>query len=378
MQICFMLTSNTVSGGIFTVFKHAAALARKGHDVTIAFMLDDNLETRPQFDGLDQVRFASWREVCGTDTVFDIAVATWWETMYLLPQVRAAHYAYFVQGFEDEFYKPGSLPASLVPATYETNVHMLTVSKALSDRLKQKYRSSSIAIPCGIELARFGAASPAIPKSKRLRAMVEGQPDDERKMVRFTLEVLSKFDDLEILYVSPAGRPSYEARIGYFFQAVHQEDMPALYASCDFLVKLSRTESFALPVLEMFATGGTAIVSAFKGHDEYIVDRENALVVPIGDRGATARAVQEMIADRELRERLSGQALMTAQRFSLERSTAAFEKALTDSVETCAGCRNLEPIERNYERYKSFDLSLLSYNERMHKEKDAAGESSSQ
>ena len=52
-----------------------------------------------------------------------------------------------------------------------------------------------------------------------------------------------------------------------------------IYRSCDVLVKLSYVEGMFGPPLEMFHCGGTAIVYDVTGHEEYIEDGKNAIVV---------------------------------------------------------------------------------------------------
>ena len=354
MRICFLLPSNTISGGIFTVFKHASALGRKGHEVTIAFMLEEREYRRSIFDAMEGVQLKSFREAasCGR---YDLVVATWWETIFLLPQIEAEHILYFVQGFEDRFYPDSSPAARLVRSTfsYGDKINYATVSHALSHRLKRDYGIGAAVIPCGIDLELFSTARPAMSKRDKLRVMVEGLPNEERKQVRFTLELLSRFDNLEVVYVSAGGKPDYDASIDYFFQSVPHRQMPSLYKSCDFIVKLSDTESFALPVLEMFATGGTAVVSEFPGHEEYIRHGQNALVVPVRDACATEDAIRRLLSEPELLASLKSHALAEAGRWDLCRSTTAFIN-LVEGIFGGGKGGAIQGIAANLEEYQQF------------------------
>ena len=51
------------------------------------------------------------------------------------------------------------------------------------------------------------------------------------------------------------------------------------------------------PPLEMFHCGGTAVVYDVTGHDEYIVDGENALVVTTDDESGVVAAINRLKAD---------------------------------------------------------------------------------
>lgn len=358
MRVCFMLPSNTISGGIFTVFKHASALGRKGHEVTLAFMLEEREYRRSIFDSMKGVQLKSFREAasCGR---YDLVVATWWETIYLLPQIEADHILYFVQGFEDRFYPDSSPAARLVRSTfsYGDRINYATVSRALSDRLKRDFGIRAAVIPCGVDLDLFYSAKPAMSKRDKLRVMVEGLPNEERKQVRFTLEILSRFENLEVVYVSPGGRPDYDASIDYFFQSVPHGQMPSLYKSCDFIVKLSDTESVALPVLEMFATGGAAVVSEFPGHEEYIRHGQNALVVPVRDLEATEDAIRRLLSEPQLLQSLKVHALVESGRWDLSRSTTAFIHFVEEIFEgsnTGGGTGAIQGIAANLEDYHQF------------------------
>jgi hypothetical protein len=101
--------------------------------------------------------------------------------------------------------------------------------------------------------------------------------------------------------------------------------MNEIYSSCDILLKLSRVEGFFGPPLEMMACGGVCVVGAVTGHEEYIADGENALVVDPTDIKGARGAVQRLIADRNLREKLRKNGLRTAAQWPWEPSIDRLE-----------------------------------------------------
>jgi len=137
---------------------------------------------------------------------------------------------------------------------------------------------------------------------------------------------------LEIFYLTGDGVVEPDWHPDEVFSKVPYPEVPGVYASCDILLKLSSQESFALPVLEMFATGGTAVVTSFTGYDLYIRDNVNALVVPIDDKRAAVSALQRLVNDPALLTRLKDGAIQTCQGFSWAASNDTFEAALVKEL----------------------------------------------
>jgi hypothetical protein len=166
--------------------------------------------------------------------------------------------------------------------------------------------------------------------------LVEGPGDQAIKRVPLTFEILGRLADegldFEVFFLSADTYRRPEWKIDRMLTLVPYADVPGIYASCDFLVKLSATESFALPVLESFASGGTAVVTAFPGHDEYIHHDRNALVVPIDDAAAATAAIRSLCTDPARLARLRAEARHCRERFSWERSNALLESALVERL----------------------------------------------
>jgi glycosyltransferase involved in cell wall biosynthesis len=77
---------------------------------------------------------------------------------------------------------------------------------------------------------------------------------------------------------------------------------------------------------EAMGRGRPVIGTRPGGHGEMIEDGENGLLVPAGDVGALADAMQLLLDDRELRERLGNAARSIAPRFTAEAVMPGFEK----------------------------------------------------
>ncbi len=338
MRIAFVLPSNSITGGIITVLRHARFLRSAGHDVHVGFLRGDDFKP-VVLEKLEGIKFCSVERLKQGEP-FDAIVGTWWETVEGLYELPAKHYFYFVQGFEDEFYSAGTEEPDRVRQTYQQPLHFISISNAIKMRLQHDFAKESCLVPPGIELADFASCSQAIPSRDKTRVLVEGSPTVEFKRVKETLEILQDFSELEIVYVSPEGRPNFDLRIDYFFQSLKYWQIPSIFKSCTFLLKLSRTESFCMPVLEMFACGRTAIVTAFKGHQEYITHEHNALVVRQElDKKEIRDAVSLLLSDGDLLHDLSRNAEISAKAYPAEASTRMFLHALLEPDGNCAACK---------------------------------------
>lgn len=260
---------------------------------------------------------------------FDIAVATWWETAYYINQIKALHYAYLVQGNETEFYVPGDPRREFVQQTFQENFLFLTVSKTLQKHLRREYSVESRVVCNPIAPEPFNSPHPAIARNSSKRILVEGDPNWPLKRIDYTFNILDSFPDLEVIWVSPIECAVDQWPRARRFQRLPYSLIPAVFSSCDLILKLSATESFSRPVMEMFGVGGTAIVSDFQGHSDYIKHEENALVVPVDDAEATKSAIRRLLLEPELFTKLKNGAKNTYREWQTIDGSLAMEEAFT-------------------------------------------------
>ncbi len=79
-----------------------------------------------------------------------------------------------------------------------------------------------------------------------------------------------------------------------------RDDVAALFAATDVFVCPSRYEPLGNVVLEAWAHGVPVVATADGGPAELIRDERDGLLVPVGDAGALADAVNRLLADRAL------------------------------------------------------------------------------
>ncbi|HSD81864.1 MAG TPA: MSMEG_0565 family glycosyltransferase, partial [Solirubrobacteraceae bacterium] len=105
------------------------------------------------------------------------------------------------------------------------------------------------------------------------------------------------------------------------------EWLPALYRAADVFALPSTKEGFGLVVLEALACGVPAVVSALDVFASFLQDGRDALMAPVGDAAALARAIARAASDGALRARLRASGRAVAARHGWDGAAAAHERA---------------------------------------------------
>jgi len=91
-----------------------------------------------------------------------------------------------------------------------------------------------------------------------------------------------------------------------------REDVPALIALMDVVVLPSYREGFPRIPIEAAAMGKPAITTATRGHEVAVIEGETGLVVPISDVNSLAQAIERLIGDPVLAQRMGTAGLRRA------------------------------------------------------------------
>lgn len=118
-------------------------------------------------------------------------------------------------------------------------------------------------------------------------------------------------------------------------RTVHQSEVPVVLGSAAISVQPSRFEGLGYSALESMAAGVPCIVTDTEGFNEYAVNGENCLTVPVGSVDALAAALLRLSADTRLARRLVEAAHRTVDNsFDLHHSYAALRRMM---VARCRG-----------------------------------------
>jgi glycosyltransferase involved in cell wall biosynthesis len=113
----------------------------------------------------------------------------------------------------------------------------------------------------------------------------------------------------------------------------HRDDIGDLLAAADIFAMPSLWEGLPLAVLEAMRAGKALVASATSGIPEAVVTEIDGLLTQPGDVAELTIALQRLLTDPALRERLGTRAAMRGQtEFSIEAMTAAYEAIYASAV----------------------------------------------
>ena len=369
----FVIEGAGISGGLNVIINHAKALLENGADVTLAFRAlsksqrESLIHWRPDTEHL---RISAFDELVGEK--FDLAIATFWTTLFLLRMLDSHKQLYFVQSLETRFFlnEAGSSSASSpsllrCAATYLAGFPIITVANWLSNFLLTNTASKVWTVRNGIDKSLFQGLQERrvdFERKTRLSILLEGNPTTPMKGIWESIEVLrgTEFRDIDFVLASPVpvqanlfSMPNLKILAG-----TPMGRMPTLYGQSDALLKMSRIEGMFGPPLEAFHSGSTAVVSAVTGFDEYCQTGVNSIVVPVDDFTQMGEAICLLDEDRDLLATLKAGARLTAS------SWPDVKKSGTDFVAACLAVlnssasqqnpmRKLEEFENDFEHWKN-------------------------
>lgn len=338
LRIAFLLGSPEISGGTYVIYEHASRLQRFGHHVymlTKEEILPHRFEWHPE---AAQLRWITINEAKSRH--FDIVIGTWWESPYLMVYLSATHYVYFVQSIESRFF-PDEDPThhderdlgvwkKYCEATYGCNIPVITEARWIQEYLDDNYNRESFLVRNGIrkDVYKEDGEKIAPREPAKLRVLVEGPVDVGYKNVPKSIELCRKAAVDEVWLLTSSDITEYPG-VDRVFSRVPILETPAIYRSCDVLVKLSYIEGMFGPPLEMFHCGGTAIVYDVTGHDEYIEHNQNSYVVARDNEDEVVKLLKRLKDDFPELQRLKQSARQSAAQWvDWEGAAQEFDKAL--------------------------------------------------
>jgi len=310
-SICYIIPTTNITGGVAVVCEHLNRLQKLGFKCLIASY--DNKTDLSWFPN-QSVKVIPLKNNQKIIEQYHTVVATGWITAYELFLLNVKRKIYFVQSDETRFYPKSSYLKTRVARTYNFPFDFMTEAKWIQKWLKNKYKKDAFYVPNGINTDIFHPVTPLEPKPKnKKRILLEGAINLPFKGMKEAFEVVQDID-CEVWCVSYDGKLDPKWHCDRFFEKVPMQDMPAIYSSCDILLKLSRVEGFFGPPLEMMACGGVPIVAKVTGYDEYIIDSYNALVTNPGNIPKTKILLQKLINDKKLYNLLKSNSIKTVEK----------------------------------------------------------------
>ena len=331
MKVAFLVNDLQLSGGVGVVVQHARQLSTiEGWDVTLVLVREEEGPSWHGYEHLPHLHVRSREQALSEH--YDVAVATWWETMFTLFELSAERYAYFVQSLEDRFYRHDE--AERLGAGLNTRPAGGVHHRGDVDRRHARGPAPRRPLPPRAQRHRQGVFAPPerapINTTDPLRVLVEGSPVAWFKHVHEAIHAAAAMREPHHVTVVCGDRTALgEVVADEIVGPLSHREMADLYARTDVVLKLSSVEGMFGPPLEGFHRGATRLVTPVTGHDEYVEHGWNGLLTDWDDLRGTARQLDLLARDRELLQFLRANALETARAWpSWEQSSQFMAGAL--------------------------------------------------
>ncbi|MGD0813047.1 MAG: glycosyltransferase [Verrucomicrobiota bacterium] len=345
LRITYLISSILgVTGGNQTLLRQAEEMHRRGHNVTIV-----THTARPDWFQFQTrvIQAPAGQPLAASVPTSDIVVATYFTNAHELATIKAPVKIYYAQG--DQFVFADATMADtpqnrrwreLSRASYLLpGIRFVPNSRNLADAVQKLCgRHHDAILPVCTDQTIFRPLQRSLPGS-RFRLLIVG-PDSrgtEAEPLLFKgiqdihdgLQILArKNPHFTAVRMSATGPDIFSHFPCEFYIAPGDEMKTALFGTSHILIYASHYDSCPRPPQEGMAAGCAVVCTATSGAMEYCRDGENALLVPIKSPQAIAEAVERLIGDHALREKLVEGGLATAREYPREREWNEWEALL--------------------------------------------------
>jgi GT2 family glycosyltransferase/glycosyltransferase involved in cell wall biosynthesis len=315
-RIVYVTQDLGVGGGHRVVFEHLNGLLDRGHHPELWTLVEgppDWYDLRVpirSFETYDDLR----RALAPLEA---IKVATWWETAEPVWEAGLTRGlpVYFVQDIETSYYDEPDTHARVL-ATYRPEFTYLTTSQWVHGALAEHVPGATIISP-GVDLERWHETGAARAEAAIL-ALGRGNPLKNFPLTRAAWEGLAApRPDLWLFGIEPEVADGMGDGVHYH-RLPSDAEVNELLNTCTVFLQTSRHEGFCLPVLEAMAAGAPVVCTDADGNRDFCRDGVNCLM-PAADERSVRAALDAVLGDRGLRERLQAGGRKTAAAYALER-----------------------------------------------------------
>lgn len=343
MRITVVLPFVNLTGGIRQVLDYANRLHDAGHVVTVVY---PTWPYRFHFGWRDQLRECrrqmftpariEWfdlrcrlRRIPFVAGVFlppaDLVIAVSWPVAHGVARLDSTRGRKVYLVFHHE---SGTGPERRITDSYALPFHRLSFSRYVRDLMQHRFGCTiHQLVPASVDPRRFYPDG-----ARRARTVLMLYHSDPRKGAPDGVEALTmlraRLPDIEVVMcgtVRPVRLPGW---VRFEFHP-SDADLRRLYSTSTVLLYPSRHEGFGLPPLEAMACGCPVVTTAVGAVPEFALHEQNALVVEPGDVLGMVDALERLLRDCDLRDRLSRLGVETARDYTPARGAQVFAEALS-------------------------------------------------
>jgi len=355
LKITFLLPGegHLPTGGGKVVYEYANHLSRRGHRVTLVhpalvaaqatpFQIIKGAisylhrgparEFRPKrwFPLEPSVR-TTWVPTLSSRFIpdGDVVLATAWATAEWLvdyPDEKGEKF-YLIQSWET-----WAGPEDRVRATWKAPLKKIVIARWLRDVARELGVECSY-IPNGIDFEQFGLDNPIEHRNpKNLMMLYHTHPVKGSGDGLEALSLLKKeLPDLRVILfgISPPD-PAFPQWINYR-QLPSQPQLRACYNEAAIFIAPAHMEGWPLPPAEAMTCGAALVATDIRGHCEYGIHGETALLSPPRNPKKLAENVLRLVRDAELRTNIARKGHEQIRKYSWGEAVDSFERLLNQT-----------------------------------------------
>jgi glycosyltransferase involved in cell wall biosynthesis len=355
MNICFILSSMHLSGGVRVIVEIANRLSDRGHEISIVFpggtfdpdfrteinpdisLIESKVERLASMNLLSQMRLTmslAW-SVPPSDVVISThtptTIAGWIAGALMHKGERVWYYQDYREMFLDRPFFDW-----LVRHSLRWNRGALVVSQSAKDELLSFVPGKQV-ILVGNGVSNLEYFHP-IPDGERQNSkngiqsiLYLGDIRPRKGWFDFLAAVDIVYKQLPNIQLWIVSKEQCQIDTSVPYQFIYRpsrSELAQLYGRCDVFVSASWWESFGLPPLEAMACGAPVVMTDSRGVRDYGRDGENCLMVPIQNPQKLADAISRILTEPELANRLRKNAPPSIEGHNWIEVTDRFEQGL--------------------------------------------------
>ena len=341
MRVAFVLPApvRVPMGGAAVVYRHAQALAARGHAVrvvaprtlgrggavrSLAVAARDRLQGvpgRPYYTapGVETVEPARLRAGDVTDCA---VIATGLQTVGAVLRLAGPRGWWLVQG-EETFVDPGAR------AAWRLGLRHIACASWLAHAIQEEGGEVAGIVPNAVDTDVFDLQEPVSARRPSVLALYHRHPVKGPETLMATLDRLRAARPDATLTLFSARAPSHRVPQGVDVVVRPSPDqLRRLYNESAVFLHTSRREGWALTPMEAAVCGCAVVATDSLGPSEYLTAGHSMRLHAVGDAEGLAASVLELLADGAQREALASAGRRAALRFRWADSTDRLEAIL--------------------------------------------------
>lgn len=329
LEITYIMVWTKVCGGSKIILEYANRLAKKGHKINIV-TYDEYPDWYELSDKINFVKVPENEDIEKYIPNSDVVVPTSWKCIRKAIKANKGPVAFFEQGGSHlfEIDRLSEIKRKVVYDRMQLPPFIYTVSKYSAEKIEEIYGRRSSIIYSALESKIF------YPREKErneneISITIVGSEDFKFKNVGEVLEVIRELKEkyqIKLNWITQTEPKINKEEGKNAIVNPEQKIIGDVLRNTDIYICNSEYESFGLPTLEAMTCGATVITTDTGGMRDFVIDRENALVIKHHNKEDMKEKIEMLINDKNLMHKMSQNGIATASKFNWDNTILSMEK----------------------------------------------------